>query len=199
MKIFPNPSARRAFTLIELLFSISVGLVVAGAVVYLLFQTATEQRLGLVNTTVEEKAYVLQANLISCLRAVSVNQGIQPNYSDTNAAGGYQSIFVFTPTTNSAYMSGYVRGFIQFTPASGQVVYTPDVTAPAVQSMWMSNSATCRLTNFQFTTSVNLDGSQNNSLVNVSFTMDDNFFSQRSPTNNPARVWRNFSVQMRND
>jgi prepilin-type N-terminal cleavage/methylation domain-containing protein len=194
--------SRRAFTLIELLFAVAVGVMVAGSVVYLMFQSAVEQRKGLVNTTVEEKSYVLEANLINCLRGMSVNQGVQPDYSSPVLDSGgnpvpytYQAIFVFNPTTNGAYATGY----IQYIPASGQVLYTPDITFPATQYLWMSNSMTCRLTNFQFSTSFNLDGSQNNSLVNVNYLMDDNGFSQQNPTNNPASIFRSFSVQLRNN
>jgi hypothetical protein len=63
----------------------------------------------------------------------------------------------------------------------------------------MTNSPTVALTKLYFSTSFNLDGSQNNSLVNVVFQMNDNGFSQQSPINNPASIMRNFSVQMRND
>jgi hypothetical protein len=63
----------------------------------------------------------------------------------------------------------------------------------------MTNSATLLLTNLVFSTSLNQVGAQNNSLVNVQFEMNDNKYSNQTPTNNIARVLRNFSVQMRND
>jgi hypothetical protein len=65
--------------------------------------------------------------------------------------------------------------------------------------LWMTNSAAAVLTELYFSTSFNLDGSQNNSLLNVVFQMNDNGFSRQNPTNNPASLFRNFSVQMRND
>jgi hypothetical protein len=191
--------SRRAFTLIELVFASSVGTLLAGAVVLLLCQTATEQRYGLADMSVEEKAYILQANLTTCLRCMSANQGMTPNYStalhDTNGnLLGYQSISVFYPSNGN-----YITGSISYDPNSGQVIYTTNVLTPSVQTVWMSNNTAAVLSELYFSSSFNLDGSQNNSLVNVFFQMNDNGFSQQSPYNNPASIYRNFSVQMRND
>ncbi len=206
MKITSQLFSRRAFTLVELMFSTTIGLVVSGAVLTLMFQSSREQRLAMVNITVEEKSYMLDAALANILRSVSVNQGVQPDYPSQvkDGAGNlipytYQSIFVFSPMpSNTNYPSGYMRGYLQYTPASGLVVYTPDVRFTN-NTVLMSNSPTCRMTNFQFSTSFNLDFSQNNSLVNVSYQMDDNNFTRSSPTNNPASVFRSYSLQMRND
>jgi len=142
---------------------------------------------------------MLEANITTCLRSMSANQGLTINYSSsliTNGiTNGYQSVSMFLPTTNGAYMTAN----ISYNSASGQVSYTPNVSTPSIQTVWMSNSSTVMLTELYFNTSYNLDGSQNNSLVNVVFQMNDNGFSQQSPTNNPASIFRNFSVLMRND
>jgi len=58
----------RAFTLVELLVATAVGSTVAGAVLLLLCQTATEQRYGFSDMTVEEEAYELEADITSSLR-----------------------------------------------------------------------------------------------------------------------------------
>jgi hypothetical protein len=203
MKTVPaNITARfsqRAFTLAELMVATGVGLALSGMVVLLLVQTATEQRSGFADTSVEEKAYLLEANITACLRCMSANQGLTPNYSSGLVAPngillGYESVFMFYPT-NGAYNTAS----ISYNPSSGQVIYTPNILIPSTQTLWMSNSSTAILTEFYFTTSFNLDGSQNNSLVNVVFQMNDNGFSQQNPTNNPASIFRNFSVLMRND
>jgi len=190
--------ARRAFTLVELLVASAVGVVLGGAVLLLLCQTATEQRSGLADMTVEEKAYILQANITACLRSMSANQGMTPDYSsglyDTNGnLLGYQSVFVFYPANGA-----YITANISYNSSSGQVAYTTNILQPSAQILWMSNSATAALTEFCLSASYNLDGSQNNSLVNVLFQMNDNGFSRQNPANNPASIYRNFSVQMRN-
>ncbi len=199
MKFSSITFRRRAFTLIELMFAVSIGLVVAGAAVMLIYQSAKEQRRGLAAASVEAKSHLLQAKISSCLRSASANQGVTLNYSTavidagTGNTNGYESIFIFTPTNG-----GYALGSISYTAASGTVVYTPNMAA-TTQELWMTNSATTRLTNFLFNTTFNLDGSINASLVNVSFLMDDNNYSTPNPVNNPANVARSFSIQMRND
>ncbi|HUD45482.1 MAG TPA: prepilin-type N-terminal cleavage/methylation domain-containing protein [Candidatus Baltobacteraceae bacterium] len=190
---------RRAFTLVELLVATAVGCLLAGAVLFLLCQTATEQVYGFSDMTVEEKAYILQANITTCLRCMSATQGITPNYStalyDTNGNFlGYQSIIVFYPSNGV-----YIAGNISYNSSTGEMVYTTNILTPLIQTVWMSNSANASLTKCWFSPSFNLDGSQNNSLVNVCLQMDDNGYSQQTPNNNPASVYRNFSVQMRND
>jgi prepilin-type N-terminal cleavage/methylation domain-containing protein len=189
----------KAFTLVELLVATAIGSVLAGTVLLLLCQTATEQRYGFADMSVEEKAYALRANIASCLRSMSANQGMTPDYSsglfDANSnLLGYQSIYVFSPSNGT-----YIAGNIAYNSATGSVIYTSNILNLSSQTVWMSNSPTAQLTEFCFTSSFNPDGSKNNSLVNVLFEMNDNGFSQQNPNNNPASIYRNFSVQMRND
>jgi hypothetical protein len=196
---FVSRISRRAFTLMEMMFATTIGLGLAGTVVLLLVQSATEQRNGFADTTVEEKAYMLQANITSCLRSMSASYGLTPNYSSglVNSNGnllGYQTISVFFPTNGA-----YITATISYNASSRTVIYTPNDATPSTQIVWMTNSATAALTELYFTTSYNPDGSQNNSLVNVLFQMNDNGFSQQPTNNNTASIFRNFSVQMRND
>jgi prepilin-type N-terminal cleavage/methylation domain-containing protein len=192
-------SFRRGFTLVELLCATMIGVGLGGTVLLLLVQAAAEQRSGFADTTVEEKAYTLEANITGCLRSMSANQGLTPNYSSGLFDGngnflGYKSVFIFYPTNG-----GYTTASITFNSGTGQVLYTPNVATPSIQTVWMTNCATAALNELYFTTSFNPDGSQNNSLVNVVFQMNDNGFSQQGSINNPTSIFRNFSVQMRND
>ena len=191
--------SRQAFTLVELAVASTISIVIGGTVVLLVFQSATEQRKGYADTAVEQEAYTLEANITSCLRSMSANQGATPNYATqvSDSSGnplGYQSIVIFYPTNG-----GYITGSINYIPATGQVIYTPNVLTPTTQIVWMTNSTTTLLTNLLFSTSFNPDGSQNSSLVNVQFQMNDNGYSKQNPTNNPASLYRSFAVQMRND
>jgi prepilin-type N-terminal cleavage/methylation domain-containing protein len=190
----------RAFTLVEVLVATSIGCVLAGAVLLLLCQTATEQRYGYSDMTVEEKAYTLEANMTSCLRSMSATQGMTPNYSSGyyNAGGtllGYQSVYIFYPSNGT-----YVMGNINYNSTNGTVTYISNTLSPNTSStVWAVSNSVAALTECYFTSSFNPDGSQNNSLVNVQFQMSDNGFSQQPANNNPASLYRNFSVQMRND
>lgn len=198
MKLSTANFSSRAFTLVELMFAMVIGLAVAGPVLLLLFQTATEQRKGLVSATVEENAYVLESKLAICLHSASSDLGITPDYSsqltDTNGTGlgFYKSIFFFTVTNGIN-----VRANIKFDSTSGSVVYTPNVLTTAGQSVWMTNGLTTKLTKLWFSPGKNLDGSGDASLVNVILQMDDNGFSNQRT--NTSSVYRNFSVQIRND
>jgi hypothetical protein len=191
--------SRRAFTLVELMVAIAVGMGLGGTAMLLLVQTATEQRHGYADMTVEEDAYMLEANMTTCLRSMSANMGVTPSYNslvtDTNGNPlGYQSISIFYPTNGA-----YITANISYNPSSGQVIYTPNVLSNTTQVVWMTPGTVAALTQLYFSTSFNLDGSQNNSLVNVLFQMNDNGFSQQGTINNPTSIFRNFSVQMRND
>jgi hypothetical protein len=184
------------------MIALGVGLPVAGAVVLLLVQASFEQRRGLADTTVEENAYVLQSRITSCLRSMSSSGGLTGVGSSAvyNASHdlivGYQTVYVFHANTTNG---GYTTERISFNPSSGQVIYIPDM-APATpqQIVWMTtNSPTMRLRKLYFI--AHFDGSQNSSLVDVHFEMDDNGYSQQGTTNNLADIDRSFSVQMRND
>jgi hypothetical protein len=180
--------------------AMGLGLFVAGAVVMLLYQAAKEEMQGLADTTVEQCAYTLQAKLTMCLRGMSSNQGLTPNYGTavTDANGdllGYSAIYVFLANTNGTYTAEQ----ISFDSESGQVLYTPNVANSASRVMWSTNGLTMAVHKLYFSSSFNPDGSQNNSLVNVTIQMDDNGFSGQNPTNNPASICRNFSIKMRSD
>jgi hypothetical protein len=74
------------------------------------------------------------------------------------------------------------------------------MSIPTQQIVWMTNSPTIGLHRLFFNTfSPNPDGSLDSTLVNVCFQMDDNGYSQQNPINNPANIYRSFSVQMRGD
>jgi prepilin-type N-terminal cleavage/methylation domain-containing protein len=200
MSMKTGERGRRGFTLVEVMVAISIGLVPAGAAVFLLFQTATEMRRGLAATTVEQKADGLQAKLARCLRCKSGNMGLTPDYTSgyTDGAGnfiGYQTVYAFLSLTNGSY----VREKISFDSATGVVTYTSNMVYSAQTTRWMSNSATVKLRTLCFTPSYNLDGSLDCSLVNVTFSMDDNSFGRHVSVNNPASIYRTFSVQMRAD
>ena len=77
---------------------------------------------------------------------------------------------------------------------TGTVVYTPNILIPGTTNVWMINSPNVRLDKFYFNAYPNLDGSQNNSLVYVTFQMDDNGYSRQNVNDNvaqhPAQLWQ---------
>jgi prepilin-type N-terminal cleavage/methylation domain-containing protein len=176
---FSLSTCRRGFTLIEVMVAGFIGCILAVGVIELL----------------------LQAEITSCLRSSSATQGLQPiwssavDYPGTTNVMGYTSVDVFAPNGSG----GWITGQITFNPTNGLVLYTTNTLVPATQIVWMTNSATMLLTNLVFSPSQTLVGAEYYSLVNVQFQMNDNGYSNQNPTNNIACVFRNFSVQMRND
>ena len=188
------------FTLVELMVASSIGLILGGTVVLLLIQAAKEQQHGFSDTTVEERAYTLQANIINVLRGSSSGRGVTLVSTSQVVSGmnviGYSSIYVFQPNTNG---TSFTTGQITANPANGSVVYVPDVTVPANTVVWMTNGTGVVLRQLYFNNNFNLDGSPNNSLVSATFQMDDNGYSGQNSTNNIASILRSFVVQMRCD
>ncbi len=198
---FSSDSCRRAFTLVELMVAMTVGLILGGTVVYLLVQAAKEQQRGYSDATVEEKAYTLQANIANCLRGMSCAYGVtgSPTNQIVNTNTGYVTwtkIYAFQPNTNG---SAFTTCSISGDPASGAVVYTPNIASPLNTVVWLTNSANVKLVRFWFETTQNFDLSNDNTLVNVVFELNDNGFSNQNATNNIADIYRRFSVQMRCD
>jgi prepilin-type N-terminal cleavage/methylation domain-containing protein len=191
---------QRAFTLVELMVAMSIGLVLAGTVVLLLVQGSLEQRRGYADTTVEESSYTLQAHISGVLRSMSASQGFSDfaanaTYNTNGVLMGYQTIYVWQANPDGSYTGEK----ISYDPVAETVTYTPNTATPASQTVWTTSGPNVALHNLYFSGSLNPDSSPNNSLVNVNFLMDDNGYSQQGPTNNPASIYRSFSVQMRVD
>lgn len=177
-----------------------IGVGISGTVIFLLFQAAVEQRLGLASATVEQQAQSLQSSIANCLRGMSANQGLSPDYTSAihDTGGhllGYQKVFFFCANPDGSY----TREQISVDPASGRVTYLPDATKPAAAIIWMTNRANLALRQLCFNTSFNPDGSLNGSLVNVQFLIDDNGASQQKSGSNPTSIYRTFAVRMRSD
>jgi prepilin-type N-terminal cleavage/methylation domain-containing protein len=197
VKFFSQPGSR-AFTLVELMIAMSIGILLAGTVSYLLVQASMEEQRGYSDTTIEESAYKLQANIVNCLRCMSSGYGFTPlstSQVGTNTQW-FSSIYVFQPNTNG---SSYTTAEISANTINGSVTYTPNITAPLTQVVWFTNSPSVVLRKLYFFKSNNLDGSANTALVNVGIQMDDNGYSLQNATNNIANIYRFFSVQMRCD
>jgi prepilin-type N-terminal cleavage/methylation domain-containing protein len=201
MKCALHPSGRRAgFTLPEVIMASLISLVVAGTLVFLLWQGALEQRQGLALATVEQVSHQLEARLIECLRTKSANQGLSPDFttavydSDSHLLG-YERVFLFYCNSDGSYR----REQLALDSGTKRAIHTPDVTKPSVQVILNPTNSAVALRQLYFNRSFNLDGSVNASLVNVCFAMDDNGAGRHSPTNNPASIYRTFSVRMRSD
>jgi len=191
----------RGFTLPEVLVAGSIGVIITGFIMTLLLDSGAEARLGFGVATVEDQAYYLEGQLTRNLRGMSANQGVTPDRSTMCYAGngaflGYHGIYAFQLLTNGTSVTEH----IVYDPTHGTVTCVTNTAAAATSTViWFTNSANCVVSNLWFNTSVNLDGSDNASLVNVVLEMNDNGYAERNSTNNTAAIYRSFAVQLRGD
>jgi hypothetical protein len=196
-----NRSRARAFTLPEVLVAGSIGVIITGFIMALLLDSGAEARMGFGVATVEDQAYYVEGQLTRNLHAMSANQGITPDqstmcYAPNGSFLGYQGIYAFQILTNGTTVTEH----IVFDPTHGTVTCVTNTAAAATSTVrWFTNSANCVVSNLWFNTSVNLDGSDNASLVNIGLEMNDNGYAEQNSTNNCATIYRSFSVQLRGD
>ena len=191
----------RGFTLVELMTASVIALIITGSAVMLLFYSSREGMKGICNATVEETAYIIQNNLINTIRSMSAANGMTPDtvtacYDSNSNLLGYRAIYTFTVNSNNALTTSR---FYYDTNASA-VVYVPDITQTNTKVYWGTNSKYCKVQNLYFTSSYNLDGSFNSSLVNCFLQVSDNSWSTNSnygAPNDAATIFRTFSVLMR--
>jgi hypothetical protein len=202
MKLFssrqPPAVTQQGFTLAELVIASSVGVLIAGTMMFLLIESAAEQYRGISDANVEQASSSLEMQIIQRLRSMSANEGVV--YASPLTNGGslfpaYRRIIVARgpwPT--------YPREEIRFDNANNCAIHLPNVSAATNQQVLLqANSSAYVLRNLCFFPALKADGTADSSLVNVVIELDDNGSSRRQCTNsNPARVQRTFSVKMRN-
>ena len=81
------------------------------------------------------------------------------------------------------------------------MLYYTDRSNTNTVKVLTKNSANAVIRGLVFSPTFKSDGTPNNSLINVILKIDDNGYSGISTNslNNPAIVWRTFSVNMRNN
>jgi len=187
---------RRGFTLVELMVAIAIGMVVLGSTMILLLESAKEQKRGLADATVEQAAADLESRLIGYLRVMSAREGIIFSVPAKDTGGnviGYSSII-----GAQGPAPDYPRQQITFDANTGKVLFYANRTLTNAATMIIKNQRNLAVRQACFSPSLKLDGTTDNSLINVLLRLDDNGASGRTLSPNPASVWRTFSVRMRN-
>ena len=179
------PAGRQAFTLIEVLVASSIATFIMGATLLLLLESAQENRRGYADATVEEAAAGLEGQLLARLRVTSANEGII-------FASPSSIIFARGPAPD------FPREQISFDATAGTVYYYSNRLVLSNGVSLYQNRTNIALRQLTFSPSIKPDGTTNAALINVLLKLDDNGSSGRSPTNNPASIWRTFAVDMRN-
>jgi hypothetical protein len=174
----------------------AVGILVLGSAMVLLLESAREQRRSLADATVEQAAGKLQGQLIGYLRVMSAKEGVIFSTPAKNASGtniGFMNIIIAAGPSPD-----FPRQQITFDPDAGKMVYYPNRLATNTAIVIFQKQPNLVLRQACFSPTLKLDGTPDNSLINVLFNLDDNKASGRTATPNPASIWRTFSVRMRN-
>ncbi len=192
----PTVHRHRGFTLVELLIASSVAILIGGATMLMLIESAKENYRGIADATVEQAVGDLQQRLIQQLRSMSASAGVQFSSPVTNGAKVFsKSIIVAQGPPNEGYPSQQ----ISFNSSTKQVLHIPNRANTNATVSLTRGGTNAVVRQLLFSPSLKPDGTVDNALVNVRIEMDDNGFSRRVGVYNPASVCRTFSVRMRNN
>lgn len=201
MKIFSSNSGkwRTGFTLVEVLIASSLGVLVSGAVMVLFLETARENYRALADQGVEHAASLLQDRILAHLRSMSARAGLvyRAPVIQEEVAVGYRRV-----TASRGMPPDFPREELQFDSVGGRMLYFKDASNTNSENatvLLQSKVGSYRLREACFFPSLKIDGTPDNSLVNVILVLDDDGSSRSRPTGNPISVERTFSVRLRND
>jgi len=202
MKLLPSRCCRRrhrdGFTLVEMMFAWSIGLLIAGGGVLLVLEAAKENARSVADMSLEQAASDLESRVVECLRTMSAREAVV--YTSPAEDGGetyraYRSVIVARGPAPD-----FPRSELRFEPDSGRVVFLSNRLVTASQKVLMQNQTNRFVVrNLCFFPAIKSDTTPDNSLINVVIELDDDGASARRTASNFARIQRTLSVKMRNN
>lgn len=196
--------SRRGLTLVEVLVALSIGLFVAGAVVFLLFTVARQQRVAFIEAQVARRADRVQDKIMDILRRASRNQVVPFSVSDavSGQSSGKEVFFyriIFRSGENSPNQQ------LRFDPTTRAIIYDPDINVANNEvrlDQAFANSQLTRVEYVWFAQGILPTGAPDNSLIFVQFEVNDQGLARRSWRNPAKRAnWviatRTFAVNLR--
>jgi Tfp pilus assembly protein PilE len=187
-------------TLIELIVSSAVGVLVISTLLMLVVQVAKEQRRGLVDTTLQQQAGILEDKITRLVRSMSASETILLAEPIATGSPFYRRVVMARGQTPT-----YPREELIYDVAAGKVTHDPDRSVSGNELALFAPTGKASmmvLRNLYFFSSVKLDGSPDSSVLNVFMEFDDNSFAGRKDASGSlkkTRVLRTFSVKMRNN
>ncbi|MCS7089262.1 MAG: hypothetical protein RMN51_05880 [Verrucomicrobiota bacterium] len=186
-----------AYTLVELMVAISIGILLAGGGVFLLVEAVRENLRSVADARVEQEAAELQARLLRLLREMSSFEGavyVLPVSGTGTIGTAYNGLIVARGPAPD-----FPRAELRFDATSRRVWFRENrLNATTETVLFESRPGRVVLRQLTFAPTVKADNTTDNSLVRVYFEMDDDGFGRRRATANTSRVFRTFSVKMRN-
>jgi len=126
--------ARRAgFTLVEVLFAAAIGVMVSAGLVSSLWITAREQRMGMTEQRVFQRADLLEDRISAMLRGASRSAGVFL----TDPSGAFFHTIVFRIGSGP----GFANQSLSFNPTTDRLTYDPDMSVSGDEQILAENTA----------------------------------------------------------
>lgn len=183
--------------IVEMVLASAVGVLVLGALLTLVMEVAKEQRRGLVDSSLEMEANLLEDKVNRVLRSMSSGESVVTAEPTATGSAFFRKIIIARGQTPT-----YPREELVYDPANCRMVHDPNRAATGDESILMEGTNSVVLRNAYFFLSAKPDGSLDSSAVNVFLQFDDNCAAMRRNPDRSLRrtqVSRVFTVKMRNN
>lgn len=186
-----------AMAIVEMVLASAVGVLVLGALLTLVMEVAKEQRRGMVDSSLETEANLLEDKLNRLLRSMSSAESVLT--SDPIATG---SVFFRKIIIARGQTPTYPREEIAYDSTLCKLVHDPTRSASGDEVTLMQGTNSIVLRNCYFFLGTKVDGSLDSSAVSVFLQFDDNCNAMRRNADRSLRrtqATRVFTVKMRNN
>ena len=185
---------RAAFTILELWISMAIGTMCLGAVGVLYVTMAKEQRTGLADAVLEQRADDLEDQLTGLIRGMSATQSATLGTANSTNSSIYQVVLL-------SKGSGAPQETITYNPTTKAVVYDPNIAiAGNERTLWASETNSVMLRNLYFSLLMQPGYKPDGTLLTVTMELDDDKASRRhmGTTGYVANgISRQFTVRLR--
>lgn len=189
-----NRSRRRGFTLVELVITTGISVLIGGAIMLMLVEAAKENYRCVADEAVERASSELENRLLQRLRSMSGSGGAIFSSPVDASATTFRRVLV-----SKGPAPDYPREELRFDGGNSLVIHTPDVTKPGSSIILFTNKpGIYRIRDLRFFPALKPDGSPDGSLINVSFTIDNDGSTKRISFGSSVTLERTFSARVRN-
>jgi len=195
-----NKNRRQGHTLAELMVAMGIGTIVMGAAGLITLQSGVEQKAGLAKSSLMARADTIEDRLITLLRGYSASESVafgNPVKDGHNNIIGYRRIIVAKgPIVN------HPREEFLFNPDTGALTHDTNLASTSDSPTDIhQNRPGLMLEDLYFFPSIEPDGSEKRSQLNIIMTIRDNGWSGARSGGQPVEniYRRTFTVTMRNN
>ena len=187
---------KRAYTLVEIVVSMGIGVLVLGFFGVTILTTAYEQRQALVQASLETEVCLVSDKLAGLLRSMSSTESVVFTDVVPGKTGCYRTIIVA-----QGEIASYPREVISFNASTNTVTHDPNRNSAGDVRVLSLPTSTTVLRELYFYPSCASDGRSDSTTLNVFLQLDDNGSGGRRNTDGTQKritVTRSFAIKMRN-